>query len=282
MNPYLEERWGDVHARLASYTADVIQDRLPSDLRARMQDRVYIESSEEAVRNRRRNFLPDVHVFETPASGPSTGIAATALAMDDEPLIIYFHDVEIREPAVQIVDVGSGGRVVTTIEFVSRSNKRAGVGRRDYLRKRKEASRAKVNVVEIDLLRGGRPVTLARPEIIGQELITAYHACVRRSGKHGQLEYYPAHLRSRLPTIKIPLRRTDQEVKLDLQWLVDEAYRRGRYDDIDYREPLIRHCPWKTRHGSLKQCMRRHRLMPHITKYWRAKGRLAGGTNFHL
>ncbi len=40
MNPYLERRWGDVHARLSSYAADQIQGQLPEALRARMQEGV--------------------------------------------------------------------------------------------------------------------------------------------------------------------------------------------------------------------------------------------------
>ena len=44
MNPYLEQRWGDVHAALIAYARDMIQEVLPSELRARMQERVFIES----------------------------------------------------------------------------------------------------------------------------------------------------------------------------------------------------------------------------------------------
>jgi hypothetical protein len=34
-NPYLDRLWGDIHTRLVSYAADVIQENLPHDLRAR-------------------------------------------------------------------------------------------------------------------------------------------------------------------------------------------------------------------------------------------------------
>ena len=47
-----------------------------------------------------------------------------------------------------------------------------------------------------------------------------------------------APLRERLNAIRIPLRETDADVALDLQALVDQAYRRGRYDqELDYRQP---------------------------------------------
>jgi hypothetical protein len=34
--------------------------------------------------------------------------------------------------------------------------------------------------------------------------------------------------------VKIPLRKKEPEVNLDVQALIDEAYRKGRYDDINY------------------------------------------------
>ena len=39
----------------------------------------------------------------------------------------------------------------------------------------------------------------------------------------------------RLPSIRVPLRPTDADVRLDLQSLVDRCYANGRYDDLDYR-----------------------------------------------
>jgi hypothetical protein len=46
-------------------------------------------------------------------------------------------------------------------------------------------------------------------------------------------------LRERLPTIRVPLRRSDQPVLLDLQALIDQCYRNGRHDDIDYTQPTL-------------------------------------------
>ena len=45
-------------------------------------------------------------------------------------------------------------------------------------------------------------------------------------------------MQDRLPAIAIPLRETDRDVPLDLQPILDQAYRNGRYDDLDYiRDP---------------------------------------------
>jgi hypothetical protein len=52
-------------------------------------------------------------------------------------------------------------------------------------------------------------------------------------------EFYILPLRERLPTIRVPLRRSDPDVALDLQLLIDACYERGRYASvIDYTKPL--------------------------------------------
>jgi hypothetical protein len=233
MNPFLERRWGDVHTRLVAYAGDLIQDELPSDLRARMQERVFIEGDDFV----KRAMSPDVHVYERPASwaGTSPGGGDVAVA---EPLIIHTPKIELTESYIEIIDAGSGGKVITVIEFVNRSNKAPGPGRDLYVRKQKDCQNAGVSLVEIDLLRGGRPVTLIVAEKLPEEAITTYHACVWRASKSLQLEYYPAPLRKRLPKIRIPLREKDADVPLDLQELINLSYRRGRYDDIDYTRPI--------------------------------------------
>ena len=50
-----------------------------------------------------------------------------------------------------------------------------------------------------------------------------------------EADVFPVSLREHLPNIPIPLRPADQDVVLQLQPLLDESYRRGRYDTIDYR-----------------------------------------------
>ena len=235
MNPYLEQRWGDVHTRLIAYTGDMIADALPADLRARMQERVFIEAAEERV----RVAFPDVMVYETgrrvwsPASAQENGGVAVA-----DPIVLHIEGAEVREPYLEIIDARSGGRVVTMVEFISRSNKVAGQGRDQYLKKQSNCRDAGVNLVEVDLLRGGMPVTLAQPHFIKPSDRSIYHACSWRATQSLQLEYYPISFRDRLPKIRIPLRSTDPDVAMDLQELINLCYRRGRYDDIDYSEPL--------------------------------------------
>jgi hypothetical protein len=44
-------------------------------------------------------------------------------------------------------------------------------------------------------------------------------------------------LGKRLPKIPVPLRKSDAGIAVDVQELINLAYRRGRYDDIDYSKP---------------------------------------------
>jgi hypothetical protein len=60
---------------------------------------------------------------------------------------------------------------------------------------------------------------------------------VRRGWKPDAFEIYALPLRQPLPAIRIPLRETDKDVRLDLQAILDQAYRKGRYHaTIDYQE----------------------------------------------
>src|SRR5262245_3320500 len=44
MDPYLEQHWGDVHSSLIIYARDQLRRKLPGDLRARVEERVFVES----------------------------------------------------------------------------------------------------------------------------------------------------------------------------------------------------------------------------------------------
>jgi hypothetical protein len=233
MDPYLERYWGEVHHRLITYAGDQLQWALPSDLRVRVQQRVFVES--EGVEF--RAIYPDVHVVEhpRPASGVLSPESDVAVA---EPLVLHLAHEPITQGYLEIIDVGSGNRVVTVIEFLSPSNKVPGEGQDLYLEKQREVLAARASLVEIDLTRAGRRVLSVRPEWIPPSHRSTYQVCVRRGWKPLDAEIYRVPLQERLPVIRIPLRESDQDVPLDLQILIDQCYRNGRYDDLNYREPL--------------------------------------------
>jgi len=234
MDPYLERHWGDVHHRLIQYSCDALQPQLPADLRARVEERVYVQSEPERV----RQMIPDVsvsRVYPPPSVGPSRlreGDLAVA-----EPLVFEVHCPSVTEGYIAIRE-RSGGTVITVIEFLSPANKIAGAGRDKYLDKQVEVLRSHASLVEFDLVRTGRR-TLALPHFeIPLRHRNDYLACVSPGWKRQRRELYVMPLRQRLPTLPIPLRPADPPVRLELQALVDQVYASGRYDDLDYQAEL--------------------------------------------
>ena len=235
MDPYLEARWGDVHQGLITYARDALQPQLPPDLRARVEERVFVEAEAEQI----RRIVPDVHVAQYPPShaAPST-LRETGGAAVAEPMVFLLEDEALTEGYIEIRERG-GGKVITVIEFLSPANKIGGEGQKLYLQKQREVLHSDTNLVEIDLVRSGQRV-IAFPE----HRIPPTHrgdnlACVRCAWSERARELYVLPLRERLPVIPIPLRKSDRPVLLDLQALIDQCCQNGCHDDIDYTERPI-------------------------------------------
>jgi len=234
MDPYLEDYWREVHQRLVIYAGDWLQSVMPPGLRVRVEERVFVESDVSDP----RAIYPDVYVVEHgPGRSPHDTMAAQSeiAAAVAEPVIVDCAAEPLTQGYIEIIDLASGNRVITVIEFVSPSNKVPGPGRDLYLQKQRETIEAGASFVEIDLTRTGRrelafPMSALRPKHR-----TTYTICVRRAWRRGKAEVYPVRLEQRLPIIRIPLRETDHDATLDVQALVDQAYLNGRYDDLDYR-----------------------------------------------
>jgi len=234
MDPYLERFWSDVHARLVTYACDQLQERLPSDLIARMQERIYVETPEGPG----RSMHPDVRVVEQGRGQTGMATALNGIAVAEPEIVVVSSDEPITETYLEIVEARSGHRVITGIEFLSPTNKTPGPGQELYLQKEKELRQARVNLVEIDLVRSGRRILGGALHPLPDSQKTAYVVCVRRARETNQYEVYWLSLRERLNAIRIPLRESDADVALDLQALIDQAYRHGRYEqEFDYRQP---------------------------------------------
>jgi hypothetical protein len=219
-----------VHHRFITYASDALQKVLPTDLRARVEKRVYVEAPENGC----RPIVPDVRIIEGPPRKGKKVPAATALALA-EPLVVLTED-EVAQGFIEIQDASAGHRLVTVIEVLSPANKVPGEGQEKYLQKRQELREARVSLVEIDLVRTGKrplPVSLGGLPL---SFRTPYQTWVRRGWELIKVEIYRLPLRERLPVIRIPLRHTDSDVPLDLQALIDACYRNGGYEaDIDYQ-----------------------------------------------
>jgi len=234
MDPWLERHWRDVHTRLVMYSCDELQRGLPPDLFARVEERIVIDLGDDG----KHSAAPDVRVAAT-GRRPTRGspvreeVAGVAVA---EPFVIELPPPASKERFIEILDA-SGGRLITAIEILSPANKMPGTSRDLYLRKQGELRDSDVNLVEMDLLRGGEPTMLVRPSQLPRSQRSTYQICVKRSRNPFQLEVYRAWLRDRLPVIPVPLRRDERDIALDLQPLIDRCYDNGRYSNIDYSLP---------------------------------------------
>jgi hypothetical protein len=233
MDPYLERFWRSVHHTLVTYAAEALQPQLPADLVARVEERVFVADEDRLLGVR----YPDVKVRE-PHGGTAADGGAPASAAVAEPVILEFVAEPVTEGYLEIRDAADQGRVVTSIEFLSPTNKVRGAGAREYVQKQRLLWQAGVNLVEIDFTREGDRELALPLERAPAELNSTYMACVRRAAEPQRLAVYPLPLSERLPAIAIPLRSQDVDARLDLQSLVDRIYDLGRYDrDIDYTRP---------------------------------------------
>ncbi len=232
MDPYLEQHWGDVHHNLITFAQGMINEYLPRDLRARVQERVLVE-----LPSADRVYYPNLRVLEHERPGQGGTATATSGAVMAEPLEVPFLEPE-TQGFIEIVEAHPERRLITVVEVLSPSNKYAGRGRDLYRQKQTDLMDGCVSLVEIDLLRAGPHVLQVPLGRMPPAYRTPYKVCVHRGWK-ASAEIYRLPLREPLLTIRVPLRETDQDVPLDLQALVTQVYRHGRYDDIDYTVPPV-------------------------------------------
>jgi hypothetical protein len=139
---------------------------------------------------------------------------------------------QVTERYLEIREVATG-QVVTTIELLSPKNKRAGEGRMAYERKRNQILASATNLIEIDLLRGGKSLPI-EGEVLGD-----YRILVCRGNQRPMGDLYAFGLREPIPTIAVPLLPGEAEPSLVLQKIMDYVFDRGRYHlAIDYQQPL--------------------------------------------
>lgn len=235
MDPYLEraDLWPDVHNSLVASIRDVLAPAVRPRYYVALEERAYVDEGPELVLVGR----PDAAVVgrrETAGAGavPATNGAAAVLEVE-VPVA-----ERIRETYLEVREV-RGGEVVTVLEILSPSNKRAGDGRRDDLRKRTAMLAGLTSLVEIDLLRGGE-----RMPIVGGWPPCDYGILISRSWRRPRAHLLSFTVRAPIPAFPVPLREGEDEPTVDLGELLPRLYDRASYDlRIDYRrdpEPSLR------------------------------------------
>jgi hypothetical protein len=241
MDPHIEAcgLWEDFHHDLIAEIKHALAQAVPERYVIRTGERSYlvlVESEGKAS----HSFLSDVSVTDPVGSKKAkrrkNGTAVAEAASDVEPVTMRaFIEEAHREAFVEIFEATSEQRLVTCVEVLSPSNKRPGTPGWDlYLRKRQSLLLGGVNLVEIDLLRGGQRMPMLDPWPD-----SPYTVLVARAKKTQLCKAWPTHYRQPLPPIPVPLAKPDPDVLLRLQPMIETIYQRSRYArTILYNQPL--------------------------------------------
>lgn len=234
MDPWPEHPaiWSDVHNRLIAAISDELAPRLAPKYYVGLEERTYLilpEDNEPVAR-------PDLAVVEArPATLPANGPRGV-VEVEGGALVEVVDIGEIATEWYLHVRLAGKNRLVTVIEVLSPANKSTRSGRRQYLRKRQGILRSFTSLVEIDLLRGGRPM----PSQQLQPTISDYRILVARGEDRPAALSYRFNLRQPIPTIPIPLLPGDDEPGLALGPILHALYDRARFDlRLDYTQPTM-------------------------------------------
>jgi hypothetical protein len=223
MNPYLEQEvlWQDFHINMLA----AIKERLVPQVRPRyfvlLERYIYVhEQPDEPPKRLRADFL---------VAGPEgAGRQPTGAALLEVPAPAEVEHREQEGERVAFLEIRdrARGEVITLLEMLSPANKHD--DHQQYLTRRAQLLDSAAHLVEIDLLRGGRPMPDDhRPDC-------DYSVLVSRSERRPRAAFWPIRLRDRLPVIPIPLRPTDSDARIDLQEVLHRVYDTSGYEDFIY------------------------------------------------
>jgi hypothetical protein len=232
MDPWLERQgmFPSLHKTFIAYFLEAVNAVLPPPYFAAIGTRVLIEGETD------RLVEPDVDILRPVGGNGSRGPAggggiATAEGIEVKPVVVHVSPDAMTEWLVEVRTGDGYDELVTTVELLSRTNKRAGgEDRAAYLRKQREMVERRVNMVEIDLLRAGVQTT-AVP--LGPAIAKCgrfdYHVSVYRADRPTDFEVYPIRLPQRLPPVQVPLRPGTADVVVGLQTVLDRSYEVGLF-----------------------------------------------------
>lgn len=167
MDPYLEHPslWPDVHNSLITTIRDALTPKVAPRYYIGLERRTYLLKPDDVV------FIgrPDIAIA-SPQPRPQLatmplaeiGVLDVELPMNDK----------VSENYLVVYEVVTG-KVVTILELLSPANKLHKEGREQYLQKRNQVFFSQTNLIEVDLLRAGEPMS-----IIGQTVKSDYRILV--------------------------------------------------------------------------------------------------------
>ena len=231
MNPYLEQPrfWPGVHNDLIAQMRTSLGPQLPPQYRMEINERLELDVALPVDDEAPRDIIPDLSITteRTDAGGvlvaeppvPEGGV----LVQTPAPVRVTF--LEVRQ--------APDDRVVTVVEILSPSNKAPGSGRTDYIRKREDTLASPVNLVEIDLLRGGEPMPLTTPVPPCH-----YRILVSRERWRPSARLFPFSVKNAIPKFPLPLLEGDAKIEADIGPLLASMHHTARYNlAVNYDRP---------------------------------------------
>jgi hypothetical protein len=197
MNPYLEQDgvWHDFHVCfMSAASASLVKQLHPTHI-VQLKSRAY--------------------TYEVPGDGRDENVDVERLGF-----------IEIRER--------ESSTLRTVVELLSPCQKELGRARAQYVAARAALLAEGVEVVEIDLLRGGVSVPLERVE--GNEL-SAVDYLITLSSPRGHIGVWPFRLREALPVCPVTVQPRDWAT-LDVKAILDRVY-----DEAGYEQYVYEHDP---------------------------------------
>jgi hypothetical protein len=228
MNPYLEQPsvWHDFHESFMPLAREILSAQVLPRYFVKIDEQIYIH--ELAEESRRLAGRGDLLVADLVPPREAPGAAAKTLAAPAE---VRAAHIDVQSQSFLEIRDRDTRQVVTVVELLSPANKYAGPDREQYLNKCRQVLRSNVNLVEIDLLRGG-------PRMPWQGMAECdYCVVVSRAGHWPRAGLWPIQLRDRLPEIPIPLRPSEADARLDLQQLLHRIYDAAGYGYYIYTSP---------------------------------------------
>ena len=231
MDPYLERPglWSQVHTNLIVDIQRFLARRLRPYYQVSIEQRTHLAlfGGSELIGE------PDVLVI-SPVGAPTRRPLQTgsAIATSNAYVVDLPMPDNTMERYLEVRDVETG-EAITVIEILSPSNKMEDRAR--YERKRLQILRSMTNLVEIDLLRSGKPLPM-----VGKTPPSHYRILISREWQRPKAEVLLFNVRDSIPDAPIPLRQGESEPALPLNQILHDLYDQASYDlFIDYQQPPV-------------------------------------------
>ncbi|MBE9114337.1 DUF4058 family protein [Lusitaniella coriacea LEGE 07157] len=235
VNPYLEspELWHQVHNRLIVAIADDLTPQIAPKYRVSIEERIYTTLDDLLLVG-----IADVAVTKRDSTSPGVQ-STTAQVVQPNPVRVPFPQ-QVIERFLEVRSTQTN-EIIAVLEILSPKNKRSKEGRAAYEKKRHKILGSLTHLVEIDLLRQGKPMS------VWGATETDYRILVSRSDRRPNADLYAFNLKDPIPNFPISLRNGEPEPIVELQKLLNEVYARARFDlAIDYSQPVKPALPSET------------------------------------